>query len=268
MTTICFINQKGGCGKTSSCLHSAGAFAALGQSVLLVDIDPQGSLGQGFFGPAAVESLASSQTVAALFDDDAFLSDPQHIIRPTGFEGIMIAPTNHHLAAFNQPSPEKTGMRQFVVRDFLEGLSGFDLVLIDCPPNLYACSWAAMIAADYVVIPVPPEDFGIHGLPAVHQAIDQARTLNPGLRRLGHLVTRCDRRLVVHRNYEQTLRTAYRRMVLETVIPEANAFKIAVTARKPVEFFDPQSRAAELTRQLAQEILHRIADRTARRRAA
>ena len=157
-------------------------------------------------------------------------------------------------------------MSQFAIREFVdEQCGGFDVVLIDCPPNLYRCSWTAMLAADYVVIPVPPEDFGTQGLRAVHQAIENARLLNPELRRLGHLVTRHDRRLLVHRSYEQRLRELYGEMVLETVISEASAFKVALACRKPVEFHSPRSMAADLTRQLSREILGRIRMKSAKR---
>ncbi len=268
MTTICFVNQKGGCGKSSTCLHLAGAFAAAGRSVLLIDADPQGSLSQGFLGSALVEALESRKTVSAFFDDSVYVSDPREILLPTRFDRIVVAPANQHLAPLNKPSPETTGMLQYAIRDFLGQLTDFDFVLIDCPPNLYSCSWAAMIAADYVIIPVPPEDFGTQGLRAVHQAIEQARELNPSLRRLGHLVTRCDRRLVIHRAYERRLREIYGHMVLDTVIPEASAFKVAVAARKPVEQHEPASVAATSTRALADEISDRISTRTTKRRAA
>ena len=134
----------------------------------------------------------------------------------------------------------------------------YDLVLIDCPPNLYQCSWNALLAADYVVVPVPPEDFGAQGLRAVHQAIDQARPLNPNLRLLGHLVTRLDGRLLVHQAYLQKLRTIYGQTVLETIIPEAAAFKLAVACREPVTQRSPRSRAADRIRDLGHEILARI----------
>ena len=68
-TTFCLINQKGGCGKSSTCFHLAGAFAELGMNVLLLDMDPQGSLSQGFLGSEFVESLNSKQTMAMLFDE-------------------------------------------------------------------------------------------------------------------------------------------------------------------------------------------------------
>jgi len=268
MTTISFINQKGGCGKTSTCLHLAGAFAALGRSVALVDADPQGSLSQAFLGSSTVEQLSPARTVAALFDDNRFVSDPLNLLVPTGFENIVLLPANQHLSVFNRPAPEDDGMGQFALRNLLDGFADFDLVLIDCPPNLYACSWAAMVASDFVIIPVPPEDFGTQGLRSVHQAIEQARILNPSLRRMGHLVTRCDRRLLIHCAYEKRLRAIYDRMVLRTVIPEASAFKVAVAARKPVQQHDPRSAAAALTRQLASEIEDRIAAHDAKQRAA
>jgi chromosome partitioning protein len=160
-------------------------------------------------------------------------------------------------------------MFQHLIREFLqEHAASFDIVLIDCPPNLYRCSWTAMIASDHVVIPVPPEDFGTQGLRAVHQTIDQARRLNPRLRRLGHLVMRCDRRLLIHRSYEERLRQLYGNMVLDTVIPEASAFKVALACRKPVEMYRPRTPAANLTRRLSREILDRIAEKNLRRQVA
>ncbi len=77
-------------------------------------------------------------------------------------------------------------MKQFALSSFLETARGFDLMLIDCPPNLYQCSWNALLASNFVVIPVPPEDFATQGLRTVHQAIDQARLLQPELKLLGH----------------------------------------------------------------------------------
>ena len=79
------------------------------------------------------------------------------------------------------------------------------------------------------MIPVPPEDFATQGLRTVHQAIEQAQVLHPTLKLLGHLVIRADRRLLVHRTYESQLRELYGVSVLPTVIPEASAFKVALS---------------------------------------
>lgn len=266
-TTICLINQKGGCGKSSTCFHLAGHFARRDQQVLLIDADPQGSLSQGFFGSEYVESFDRSETLAALFDENIFVPAASLVI-PTPIAGISIVPANQTLAVFNRPAPETAGMEQFALRAFLDELHDFDIVLVDCPPNLYQCSWNAMIGADFVLIPVPPEDFGTQGLRVVHQAIEHARRLNQPLALLGHVVTRCDSRLLVHRSYEQKLRTLYGETVLETTIPEAAAYKVALACREPVTHYSVASRASLVMQQLGDELCRRMGPSHAKQRVA
>lgn len=254
---ICVLNQKGGAGKSSTVFHLAGHYAKSGLRTLLVDADPQGSLSQGFFGSGLIESLEPQETLAAIFRDDFFF-DPRSLPTASPIENIFVIRANQHLAAFNAPLPENGGMIQYALAGLLDELHDYDLVLIDCPPNLYQCSWNAMIASDGIVIPVPPEDFGTQGLRVVHQAIDNAQVLNPKLELLGHLVTRYDRRLIVHETYHQKLRKLYGASVLRTVIPEASAFKVALACRKPVTQYSPRCDAAKLTAQLGNEILSRL----------
>ena len=266
--TFCLINQKCGVGKSSSCFHLAGAYAELGHRVLVIDVDPQGSISQGFFGSSAVEELDTKNSVSALFDESWQFSDWGALIHKTRFDRIHVCPANQTLAQYNSPNPEDAGMLQYALREFIEEQADYDIVLIDCPPNLYRCTWTAMIAADWVIIPVTPEDFGTQGLRAVHQAIANARLLNPDLRRLGHLVTRSDGRLLVHKFYERRLRKLYGEYVLQNLMPELSAFKVAVANRKPVQYHEPKCRAARLTRNLCREILDRTDVKTQRRRVA
>ena len=256
--TICLINQKGGCGKSSTCFHLAGQFAQAGDRVLLVDADPQGSLSQGFFGSNLVECLEPQETLAALFLDQAFLA-PEALLARTAVENITIVRSNQHLAAHNTPCPQATGLKQFALQTCLASLRDVDVVLIDCPPNLYQCSWNALLAADFVIVPVPPEDFGVQGLRPVHQAIESAQLLNPRLGLLGYLVTRCDGRLLVHQTYEQKLRRLYGSTVFQTVVPEASAFKVSLACRQPVSHYAPRSKATRVMDQLGQEIANRVA---------
>lgn len=254
--SVCLINQKGGCGKSSLCFHLAGHFAQAGYRLLLVDADPQGSLSQGFFGSALVECLEPHETLASLFLERVFVEPTTMCVR-TPLDNVAIIRSNQHLAAHNVPCPETSGLRQFALRTCLHGLSDWDLVLIDCPPNLYQCSWNALLAADHVLIPVPPEDFGTQGLRPVHQAIAGARVLNPCLSLLGHVVSRRDARLLVHHTYEQKLRSLYGESVLQTVVPEASAFKVALVCRRPVTHYSHRCKAAHAIAQLAREIVAR-----------
>ncbi len=255
--TICFINQKGGCGKSSTCFHLAGVLAQSGLHVLTVDVDPQGSMSQGFLGSQRVECLEPGETLATQFQAHSFVA-LQSVVIPTPIHGIDILPANQHLAAYNTPTPEELGLQQFALASLLDQGHEHDITLIDCPPNLYACSWNALLAADYVVVPVPPEDFGTQGLRTVQQAIEQARCLNPKLSLMGMLVTRMDRRLLVHRAYEQKLRKLYGESVFETVVPEAAAFKMALACRQPVSHYNAKSGATAIISQLAAEFRNRI----------
>src|SRR4051812_12070866 len=99
------LNQKGGVGKTSTCHHLAGTLALMGRRVLLVDNDPQASLTQGFWGPLATRQLEPERTIAAIYRGD--LPFPEHVIRPTGIEGIDLVPGSRHATEFNVPMPHR-----------------------------------------------------------------------------------------------------------------------------------------------------------------
>jgi chromosome partitioning protein len=253
-----FLNRKGGVGKTSSVFHLAGCYARSGRRVLVCDLDPQASLSQGFFGPRAVEELPEEATIAALFDD-ALDPEPDTIVYDTAFENLWIVPASNDLTNHNTPRPEDSGEQQYALKDFISEVKPcFDVILIDCPPNLQLCSWAALLASDFVVVPVIPEDFSSQGLIYVQQAIDQAMTQkNPRLRLMGYVLTMHNRQLGIHKAYEKLLREQYQDLVLDNTFPLATAFKEAVTRRKPITDDKPKCSAADAIQDLAVEILDR-----------
>ena len=121
--TIAMVNRKGGCAKTGTTHQLSGAFAKMGLRVLLVDMDPQASLTQGFFGPAATEAIPREKSIVALFDD-ACDPDPEKMLLPTPCEGITLLPGANSLDDFNIPKPTEAGPLQTALRSFLKEVAG------------------------------------------------------------------------------------------------------------------------------------------------
>jgi chromosome partitioning protein len=261
MPVVTLLNQKGGVGKTSTTHHLAGTLASGGRRILLVDNDPQASLSQGFWGPVATAGLDPDTTIAALYAGlDPF---PQQVIKPTGIAGIDLIPGSKRATDFNVPRPQDSSRAsQACLRTFLAEVErNYDLVLIDCPPNLHLCSWAALVASDYLVVPLQPEDYGAQGLGPVQESVDLvANGPNPSLRLLGFLLTMHNARLAIHKLYEALLREQYGRAVFETRVPYAADFKEAIAQRKPIALYKPRGASAKAIKALADELLARLAD--------
>jgi chromosome partitioning protein len=258
LDVICLLNMKGGVGKSTTTHNLAGALALAGRRVLLLDNDPQSSLTQGLLGPAAAEGLEPAGTVAAVYAGTATPA----VVRPAGVPCVDLVPGSIHTDRHNRPTPEEAPWPdQVALRDFLAELAGdYDTVLIDNPPNLHLCSWAALAASGWALIPVQPEDYGAQGLAAVRRSIGRARSaVNPDLRLLGYLITMAQPRRAIHQLYEEQLRSDYGADVLATRIPAAADFPEAVAHRKPVTHYKPRSAAAKAVKALAEEVLTRLA---------
>jgi chromosome partitioning protein len=258
MDVVSLINMKGGVGKTTTAHNLAGALVLAGRRVLLVDNDPQSSLSQGLLGPAAAEALDPGDTIAAVYDGTA---TPEAIIRPSGIAGIDLIPGSIHTDRHNRPTPEESPWPdQIALRDFLGEIEGrYDIALIDCPPNLHLCSWAALAASGWALIPVQPEDYGAQGLGPVRRSIAKVRAaVNPDLRLLGYLVTMVQPRRAIHQLYEDTLRSDYGTDVLAARLPAAADFPEAIAHRKPVTHYKPRSAASKAIKAVADEVLTRV----------
>jgi chromosome partitioning protein len=253
------LNQKGGVGKTSTCHHVSGTLAQLGQRLLLVDNDPQASLTQGLFGPTVARSLDPATTIAAVLAGE--LPEPSRVIRPSGVVGVDLLPGSGRATSFNVPDPHLADWNaQVAIRDFLAELRGnYDLVVIDCPPNLHLCSWAALVASDYVLVPLQPEDYGAQGIADVQASIGRVQTgPNPGLRLLGFLITMRSARRTVHQLFEENLRSLYGEAVFRATVPEAPEFPEAIMKRLPISGYKPRGAAAKSIRAVADELLERL----------
>ena len=260
--TIAFMNRKGGVGKTSTVMHLGGTLARRGLRTLLVDADPQSSLSQGLLGPEVAEDLDPRETIASILDD-AGGPCPAKLVRPTAFTNLSLLPGSEAAERFNIPEPWTSGMAQFALRDALaEAGEGFDLVLIDCPPHTQMWAWSALVAADGVVVPVQPEDYGAQGMKSIRRTFDRVRAeANPGLALVGYLVSMFNKSLSVHVTYDGYLRELHGADVFGCVVPHIKDYKEAVTFRKPIAEHKPKSAAAKATAALADEFLARLDDR-------
>lgn len=232
--------------------------AQSGRRVLLLDNDPQSSLTQGFFGPDAMRAVPPHRSVAALYEPGSCAA-PESVIRPTGFARLSIVPGSRAVQRWNTPDESLWGASEGGLRSFLRDVGpDYDACLVDCPPNIHLCSWAALTASDGVVVPLQPEDFGAQGIFDITAATDAARSrVNGRLRLLGYLVTMVDRRIAVHTTYVGMLREMYPGDVFDAVVPRSKDFIEAVTARRPLTEYKPRSAAAAAVRAVADELLTR-----------
>jgi chromosome partitioning protein len=259
MQTVTFLNQKGGVGKSSCTHHLGGAFAQLGKRVLLVDADPQSSLTQGLLGPQALDDLDPAVTIAAVLNgDDPF---PAAVVHPSGIPGVDLMPGSSaaHKSNVSEPWEQDCTVQSRLAGVMAELAPRYDIALIDCQPTFYSASWAALVAADALVVPLQPEDYGAQGIRAVKDVLETARTtMNPRLRLAGYLITMYNARTSIHQTYERYLRQTYGRDVFDTMIPYATDYKEAISNRLPIGKYKPKGGSAKVIKALAEEILSRL----------
>jgi chromosome partitioning protein len=259
MSVVTILNQKGGVGKSSCSHHLSGTQAQMGRRGRLIDADPQSSLTQGFWGPVATRQLDPSSTIAAILRGDR--PHPQQVIHPTGLAGVELVPGSRAATSFNTPDPHLADPEaQGAIRDFLEEVrDGYDVVLADCPPNLHLCSWAALAASDYLIVPLQPEDYGAQGIADVLESLGRVQEAGYPVRLLGYLITMVSPRRTLHQLYEEQLRALYGDQVFVARVPEAPEFPEAISRRQTIIQYKPKGAPAKAIKALAEELLARIA---------
>ncbi len=248
---LAIANQKGGVGKTTTCINLCASLAAMQQRVLLVDLDPQGNATMG----SGINKHEIGRSVYDVLVHRAPL--PQVICRsPEG--GFDVLPANGDLTAAEVELLEIDGRERRLRAALMEGGQDYDYILIDCPPSLNMLTLNGLIAADGVIIAMQCEYFALEGLSALLDTISQVgKTVNAGLAIEGILRTMYDPRNSLTNEVSSQLHSHFPDKVYRTVIPRNVRLAEAPSHGLPALHYDKYSRGSKAYMALAGEVIRR-----------
>ena len=245
--TIAIVNQKGGVGKTTTCVNLAAALTGLGCHVLVCDFDPQANTTSGF----GVDKVSASPNIYDVLINGA---DAAKAIVRTPYADVL--PAHKGLAG---ATIEMIGMdhREYRLRNALSPLAAsYDFIFIDCPPSLELLTLNALCAADTVIVPVQCEYYALEGLSDLLSTIRIVkRSLNPKIALEGVVLTMYDGRTNLSLQVAEEVKRHFPGQVYATVIPRNVRLSEAPSHGKPVCAYDSLSRGAEAYEALARELL-------------
>jgi chromosome partitioning protein len=250
MPVLAIANQKGGSAKTTTAIHLGAALADFGKHVLLVDMDPQGHLAEGF----GLSAMELEQEISTVLDKRTGLDEIITRVRP----GLDLAPSNIRLS-YVEASLFTKHRREDRLKLALAGCATrYDFALIDCPPSLGILTVNALSAADEVLIPMACEYFAMLGVELLLTTIEDMRgEINPTLVIRGLQPTRFARTVNAREVLAQVKETLSGRVpVFEPAIPETVKFREAAALGKTIFEHDPASSGADAYRTLAEAISH------------
>jgi len=253
MRTIAIANQKGGCGKTTTAVNLAAAFAEKGDRLLIIDLDPQGhaTLGLGC-NPETLDKTIYHSLINPQVST-------QTVITETKINGLNLAPSNILLSGAELELANMVG-REFVLSEQLRTVSGeYDICIIDCPPSLGLLTLNALIASTDVIVPVQVHYYAMEGL---KQLLETANIIRVRFRPcevkiIGLLLTFVDDRTIFGRQIQHQMRNFFGELIFDTVIHRAVRLAEAPSAGESVLTYAAESRGAAEYRALAEEITNR-----------
>ena len=248
--TYVVANQKGGVGKTTTCVNTAVCLAEAGATVLLVDIDPQCNATHGL----GVHDF-DTPTSYDIFSGD---SPASAAVIPSGVQNLYLIPSTQDLAGTAVELPGRD-RREFILAAALGTITAnFDYVFIDCPPSLGLLTLNALVAADQVIVPVQCEYYALEGLGQLMQTVEAIRSgLNPRLRVAGLLMTMYDPRTRLSTQVVEEVRSHFPDLTYRTVIPRNVRLSEAPSFGMPISHYDPTCAGSDAYFDLATEVVER-----------
>ncbi len=246
-----FSNQKGGVGKTTTCVNLSAYLAVSGKKVLIIDIDPQGNATTGL----GVNKTALKKSTYSLLTGD--FADIKELIQPTPVKNLDIIPSNIDLAGAEL---ELVGMpsRDRILAAAVKKVQGYDYIMIDCPPSLGLLTINALAASDSVLIPIQSEFYALEGLSQLMNTIRLViKHLNPQLTLDGVVLTMYDSRSLMSRQVAEEIKKYYSKKLYTVKIPRNIRLSEAPSHGVPINLHDPKCPGASAYSALAQEFLSR-----------
>ncbi len=258
MRTVAIINQKGGCGKTTTSINLSACMARLGQKTLLVDLDPQGHCGVGLAVPE--DQIERTIMDALIEETDGKRAGIKEIVWQIASD-FDLAPSNIRLAAFEQLFAGRDG-REDRLRNALEPVKdSYQWCIIDCPPSVGLLTFNALRACDEVIVPVETGFFSLHGLTKMMETLELMTERCDKQIQVRVLPTLYDTRTKLAREVLSELRSKFREYLMDSTVNFNTKLKEAASFGQPITEYDPGSRGYKDFLNLARELMgHRPVD--------
>jgi len=245
---IAVTNQKGGVGKTTTAVNTAAGIAKLGYKVLLIDTDPQGNATSG----VGVDKRSVKHSAYSIMVDEV---GAEEAVVHTEFENLDVIPSSIELAAAELELAD-FDHREARLKNALAAVkTGYDYILIDCPPSLGLITTNALCASDTILVPIQPEYYALEGLSQLIATVRLVkRKYNPYLEIEGVLLTMYDGRLNLTQQVVQEVKKFFPKKVFSSVIPRGVRLSEAPSFGMPIMYFDKSCKGSAAYMDLAREI--------------